>query len=161
MQTRAYDFWLVPLEKKRWGIIKLSRTDGSTYEWVSLKLTTVRSEGVPVETIVQLYEETFLNGPPMDLSSLCEQFRGKTTKDIAVLFGQRRKSLLAYWKKPYLRPLPNIIHEILTEPWNLPRNWLNLQSKEKKNKEQKSFLADTFKVFFQEVFCPISQYCSL
>lgn len=143
-------------------LIKVRRELVHPHTRVEIHITLLYDEDEePREEALCLFldEITISNGYPLDLVEIYAEFKEDEPEEILRNTVEKlfdRQVAAEGWK--YRRSPLNVLHEIVTRFWEGP-SWI-LQLRREESLTGRNLIRDYARVIYQEVICPISQYCT-
>ena len=99
-------------------------------------------------------------GNAMDYSEFYKSLDNvETVEEVRREFEKMTCFMTYFYSRIYIKPVVNIAYEMVTEWWNGPR-WI-LELTKRKPIERRRPIIDLGYVLFQEVLCPVYQYCTI
>lgn len=167
-QTRRVDFeyFSVAGETSRSFLIKIERRKSNNpFRRCRITVTVARlldDGGEPRQDAIDLIvDDIYTNGLIKDLSVLYEHLKTVVCpRSLALIIRKNYGQVIGMKRWKYRRGILNVVHEIVTNVWEGPSWILQLKDREYQSTERRSFWKDLAMVIYQEVLCPIYQYCT-
>ena len=154
------DIWIAEIKNQNeWQIVELKRTLRGTVTNVNACLQSFPSKEALITKLYDLLNDAY-PGNACDYSVLFGHLEKlETMEEIKDEYSKTAETMLRFYTKVYRRSILNVLCEIVMEWWNGPR-WI-LELTKRKPIERRSPFVDLGYVLFQELLCPIYQYCTV